>query len=411
MLPPIHIDLSVKECLDRFPETLPVFQGLGFHDFDNSAVRDKLGPFLKLRTLLKFKNIDPAVFLERCGRTTEEDFSSGLHSSAANIKTAKPTLLALLPCGLKVSLDRALQTFAEQLAASDIPLAYLAEGNVNHELSYYPYIDSVDSVDELPDLILSSDINAFYHHRFLERFVLPGHFVSVNGPMHPRMTEIGFADPHRNFTMFCANALVVVHVKDVQPQLPPPVSWGDLLRPNYRKSIIMRGQGSFFCSAVLVPFFRLFGKESIPQLAANVCGGLHPAQMVKMIDAQATDTPPFFIMPWFFAQKIKATQRIEILFPAEGAFISPVQLLVKKKKRVELAQVIDFLMSPSLHQHCSNNLFPSPHAEVPDIVPAGKKLFWIGWEFIYANDLEQIKKTIGETFTAEYLRTGGAECS
>ena len=409
-MPPIHLDLSVKDCLDGHPETLPVFQSFGFHDFDSLQVRDKLGPFLKLRTLLKFKRIDPELFLARCCQAAEADSTGEPASSAVDIQTAQPTLLALLPCGLKVSLDRALQTFAEQLAASNAPLAYLAEGNVNHELSYYPYVDSVESVDELPDLILSSDLNAFYHRRFLERFVLPGHFVSVNGPMHPRMAEIGYADPRGHFTQFCANALVAVHVKDLRPELAAPVSWADLLKPEYRKSIIMRGQDSFFCSGVLVPFFRLFGMEAIPRLAANVCGGMHPSQMVKMIDSRAEGCPPFFIMPWFFARKIKATERIEILFPEEGAFVSPVQLLVKRSKQAELGQVIDFLMAKPLHQHCSDNFFPTPHPEVADIVPAGKRLFWIGWDFIYENDLEQVKQSVGEAFTTEYERTGGAGC-
>jgi len=410
-MPLIHLDLSVKECLDRYPETLPVFRSFGFHDFDNPQVRDKLGPFLKLRTLLKCKHIDVGIFLDRCQAAGATPTDPSDLAASVDGRAVKPTLLALLPCGLKVSLDRALQGFAEQLAASDTPLTYMAEGNVNHELSFSPYVGSVESVDELPDLILSSDINAFYHHRFLERFVLPGHFVSVNGPMAPRMAEIGLADPRGHFTLFCANALVVVHVKDVQPELPPPVSWGELLDPRYRKAIIMRGQDSFFCSGVLVPFFRLFGKEAMPRLAANVCGGLHPAQMVKMIDTHAPETPPFFIMPWFFAQKIKATERIDILFPEEGALISPVQLLVKKNRRAELAPVIEFLMSRSLHQHCSDNFFPTPHPEVIDIVPAGKKLFWIGWDFIYRHDLERVKKEAGEAFTAEYLRTGGARCS
>ena len=97
---------------------------------------------------------------------------------------------------------------------------------------------------------------------------------------------------------------------------------------------------------------------------------------------------------------------IPILSDARG-----VQLLVKKSKRAELSHVVDFLMSRSLHQHCSDNFFPSPHPEVAANLPDGKRLFWIGWDFIYGNDLEQVKKEVGAAFTGEYLRTGGAGCS
>ena len=50
---PLHLDLSVKDCLESYPQTLPVFQSFGFHDFDSPQVREKLGPLLKLRTLLR----------------------------------------------------------------------------------------------------------------------------------------------------------------------------------------------------------------------------------------------------------------------------------------------------------------------------------------------------------------------
>lgn len=407
-MPSIHLDLSVQDCLSLFPQTLPVFQQFGCHDFDDPQVREKLGPFVKLRTLLAVRRIDAQSFLDRCH---ERLSPAPDQPEPGDLHGAKPTLLALLPCGLKVSLDRALHNFSEELARGGAPLAYLAEGNVNHELSYSPYIDAVESVDELPDLILSSDINGFYHRRFLERFLAPGHFVSVNGPMAPRMAEIGLADPKGHFTMFCTNALVVVRVRDIKPHVPTPGAWADLLEPCFHKAIILRGQGDFFCSAVLTPLFRLYGRAAVERLAANVCDGLHPAQMVKMIDARAANCPPLFVMPWFFAQKIKARERVEILFPREGAFISPVQLLVKREKRAALAPVIEFLMGRTLHQHCSDTYFPTPHPEVADKLPEGAGLFWIGWDFIYDNDLERIKKELGETFTAEYRRTGGGTCS
>lgn len=173
----------------------------------------------------------------------------------------------------------------------------------------------------------------------------------------------------------------------------------------------MRGQDDFFCSGVLVPFFKLFGIDSISKLGASVCAGMHPSQMVKLIDSPSREIPPFYIMPWFFAKKIKQTDRIEIIFPQEGAFISPVQLLVKKSKAEEQANITEFLMSLELQQHCADNNFPSTHSLVNDIIPPEKNIFWIGWDFIYNNDLEEIKKNIGEIFTAEYLKTGGSTCN
>jgi len=55
----------------------------------------------------------------------------------------------------------------------------LVEGNVNHELSYYAYIDSVTSIDELPDIIISSDINSFYHKTLSGEFLNKEYFVNL----------------------------------------------------------------------------------------------------------------------------------------------------------------------------------------------------------------------------------------
>ena len=32
------------------------------------------------------------------------------------------------------------------------------EGNVNHELSYYPLLDNITDENELPDVIMASDV-------------------------------------------------------------------------------------------------------------------------------------------------------------------------------------------------------------------------------------------------------------
>jgi ABC-type Fe3+ transport system substrate-binding protein len=406
----ITLDMSIKNIIEQYPETLPVFVSFGFRNFEDPLILDKLGQFLKLGTLLRYSKIDWTTFIKRCCESIEDYPINGSINATEDVISAKPTLLALLPCGLKVSLDRAIQKFAEQSILNDKPFSYLAEGNVNHELSYYPYIDSVESVDELPDLILSADLNAFFHHRFLKRFVFTDNFKCVSDQMNSRLTDAKYADPRGYFTMFSANILVVVHVKDTTNAAPAPVSWEDFLSPRYRKSIVMRGQDDFFCSGVLVPFFKLFGLDAISKLASSVCGGMHPSQMVKLIDSPSKEIPPFYIMPWFFAKKIKQTDRIEIVFPQEGAFVSPVQLLVKKTKVESLTSISEFLMSQELHQHCADNYFPSPHLLVNDIIPRDKNIFWIGWDFIYNNDLEEIKKSIGEIFTTRYLKTGGSTC-
>jgi ABC-type Fe3+ transport system substrate-binding protein len=383
-----------------------VFAKYGFSNFTNPEFIKNLGSFFKLGTFLRYNNIDIEIFIHECNEVqkTLKNFDISDYSALSD-----STLFALLPCGLKNPLDQAITDF---LAQNQIPgFKYIVEGNLNHELSYYPYINSITSIDELPEAIISSDLNSFYHHRFLDCFADKDTFVSVDTPMNQLFTSVGYADPLKRFTMFSANPLVIVHAKNSSNVVDTPQTWKMLFSDCYRKSIVMRGDNDFFCSGVLVPLYKMFGFDAVLQLASNVCTGLHPSQMVKLIDSSVKDIPPLYIMPLFFAQKIKNKERVEIIFPEEGALISPVQILVKKSALEKMTPVTNFLLSKELQQHCANNFFPSFHPDVINRLPDNSPLYWIGWDYIYSNDIGQIKETLRIKFTSEFLRTGKRECA
>jgi hypothetical protein len=46
--------------------------------------------------------------------------------------------------------NRVFENFASEFTGDKEMFNYHIEGNVNHEVSYYPYIDSVESIEELP---------------------------------------------------------------------------------------------------------------------------------------------------------------------------------------------------------------------------------------------------------------------
>ncbi|HEX2957143.1 MAG TPA: ABC transporter substrate-binding protein, partial [Chitinispirillaceae bacterium] len=169
------------------------------------------------------------------------------------------------------------------------------------------------------------------------------------------------------------------------------------------KKVVIRGQNHFFCSAVLLPFFKLFGIDGVLKLAESVVDGMHPSQMVKCIDSGTRTIAPFYIMPLFFAKKIKRADRVDILFPREGVFISPVMLLVKKNCAENTSKMVEYLTGKELQQHCADNYFPSVHPEVNNPHVPNSRLFWLGWDFIYNNDLAAIKSRLAEQFTSKYL--------
>ncbi len=406
----INENMSIHEILTAYPYLIGLFKEYGLGKFEQPEILEKLGPLLKLKTPLSLLGVNKELFIESLNQCIDKQEKAGDFILAENPERQKDlTLLALLPCGLKMPFSRAFDVFtAEYNKKHGNSLKYLLEGNVNHELSYYEYIDSVESFDELPDVIISSDINSFYHKPFQERFLDKKGFVDLlPETIHEDFEQIGYDDTDRQFTMLSANLLVLVAIDALLEGKPAIVSWKDIMRPEFQNCVVMRGQTEFFCNGVLLPFYAFYGMEGVSDLARSVRTGVHPSEMVKMIDSGKPDVAPLYIMPYFFAQKIKNKERISMRIPEEGAIASPVQMLVKKSSRDSVKEITDYLCSTEFGQLCADAYFPSVNPEVRNVTSHVKKYHWLGWEFLKNNDIGKLKKEMEDVFMKRFRETGG----
>ena len=63
-------------------------------------------------------------------------------------------------------------------------------------------------------------------------------------------------------------------------------------------------------------------------------------------------------------------------------------MLSKKEKIEKLQPVIDFFASVEVGKILSHSgLFPSVHPDLDNNIPAENKLMWLGWDYIYNNDI------------------------
>jgi len=408
--PLVNENMSIHEILTAYPYLMGLFKENGLEKFEKPEILEKLGPLLKLKTPLSMMGINRDTFVDLLNRSIERHEKGGDFTLSENPERQRDlTMLALLPCGMKMPFSRAFDAFAEEYDRTHSnSLRYLLEGNVNHELSYYRYIDSIESMEELPDLIISSDINSFYHRPFRERFLEKKGFVSLHpGKLHPDFEKIGYEDPDGQFTMVSANLLTLVSIDDMLEGKPEIESWGDILGPEFQNSVVMRGQAEFFCNGVLLPFYALFGMDGVKNLARSVRTGVHPSEMVKMADSKKSDVAPLYIMPYFFARKIKDQARITIRIPREGAMVSPVQMLVKKDARERLRGITDFLCGPEFGQLCADAYFPSVNPQVRNATSHVERYYWLGWDFLKRNDVGKLKQDMEAVFMKEFRETGG----
>lgn len=391
------LDLTIAALLNRCPESRPVLAAHGLQGLVTEEGLRVLAPFLTLGTALRGRGIaiDPFLrLLTEATATSQVLEAPGLEDIR---KAGELTLLALMPCGLKVPFGRVLSSFLEELKTREgLDITYAVEGNLNQELSYYPYVDTIETVAELPDIIVSADFNAFYYHSFYKRFVEPGHLVGYGQVNHSAaFTAAGLSDPKGEYFLFGVNPLVLVADLDKVGDRPLPKRWTDILDPIWNRDITLRGNADFFCHAVLLPIFQEGGVEALLQLAPNVRQGLHPAQMVKLIDSGQGGA--LYVMPEFFAHRVKNKDRIKILWPEDGALASPVTLQVKRDKVEELKPVLDWLTGPELASALVGARFPVPHAEIDGELQSAP-LKWLGWDWLRENDIREVNAGIDRIF-------------
>ena len=319
-------------------------------------------------------------------------------------------LLALLPCPVKVPVEQAfddfLATLSPQRAAA---LSCRLEGNANVESDYYRTIEDVTALEMLPDIIVSPGFNSFFEQAFVTRFIRTGLFTSVScyaGDEH--LSRLGVIDPGGHYTMLATNLLVPVADLQRLGDRPLPRRWADLLESDYAESLAIRGnRDGTFCETLLLTLHKEAGADGLRALGRNVRFGWHPSQMVKAMLSSNADAPAISVMPLFFANTIRNRDNVSIVWPADGALVSPVTMLVKAEKQEELKKLIAFLNGPEVAAICAGAAFPALHPAVDNRLPEHAVFKWIGWDYVKNHDL---KALIADT-NAAFLRAFRGEGS
>ena len=126
--------------------------------------------------------------------------------------------------------------------------------------------------------------------------------------------------------------------------------------------------------------------------------------MVKSAGSGREDTPAISVMPLFFANTIKNRENVTIVWPADGALVSPVTMLVKTDKCKELAPLIDFLTGTEVARICAGAAFPAVHPHVDNHLPENATFKWIGWDFVKNRDLKSLIGITNSIFLQAFER-------
>jgi ABC-type Fe3+ transport system substrate-binding protein len=404
------LNATLNDVFTRHPETLPVFVNAGLEMVADEGLRASFGTVVTLRTLLKARDLNSDLFCRRLDEAIAEAARMARKQAAPEAAGSPLNLFALLPCPLKVPLEEAFEAYLDTLPPDKrSSFNYCLEGNANHDVDYYALVDHFESIDDMPDIIITPGFNSFFHRPFVERFIKQGLFTSVStfsGDRH--LARLGVIDPQGQYTMLAMNLLVMVADHARLGDRPAPETWKDLLEPVYRKSVAIRGNhdGSF-CETLLLSIHKDHGLTGMSRLGENVRYGWHPSRMVKAATVGSADAPAVSVMPYFFARHLRNREGISIVWPKDGALVSPVTMLVKTGKRAELQPLIDFLSGAQVAVICADAGFPALHPGVDNRLPDDAALKWIGWEYVKKNDIKSMLVEINATFLRAF-KGGGA---
>lgn len=253
---------------------------------------------------------------------------------------------------------------------------------------------SADNIERLPELVASIGFENIFQPEFHARYIDSGVLRAAPvDEVHDSFVRAGLVDPEHQYAAHAVTPYVFLIDKTKLGSLDIPQTWIDLLHSSYRGQIVCNGSRESFSYILLIYIYRLAGMEGIKLLAENVRDAMH-ASLIARIAGRATSQAAIYIVPWFFAQACPGRQNTQIVWPRDGAIVSPMWLLRKSALSVEAGRILQFLAGSEFAVLAASMCSPAAHAAVDQRMPAGATFQWLGWDFLRAQPLVPLRQKL-----------------
>lgn len=395
---------KVFDITERYPQLLDLFVAKGFENLRNETLRKTLGKTISVENALKMKKIDPELFEKEMIERIENrrwNFGDGLTEAKIESETAIGSIEGVLPCPVKLQLLEKFENFLESqkidlnvdLRSASLGLEHIAEKVRNSE-----------SEDDLADIYMSAGFNLFFDKKLIGKYMEQDVFRDMSGFEHINPdfenAAIDLRDPLRRYSIIAVVPAVLLVNKTLLGGRPYPKRWADILKPEFRNSVSLPVKDLDMFNAVMLGIYKLYGFEGIRKLGRNLLEGMHPTQMVKGAKSSRGTAPAVSVVPYFFAQMAKEGGSLEIVWPEEGAIISPIFLIAKAGARERMKPILDFLYSKEIGEtiHVGGK-FPSTLPFLDNRLGKEQKFVWIGWDTIHSQDIGRLLRDAEEAFS------------
>jgi len=397
---PIHKDMTIKELLGQYPETLDVLVANGFENLKDPKVLANVGGFLKLERAAQTKNYDLDNFLGLLQQKVAELHQQVDVTMKQTLKDqSEISISGLLPCPVRLPLLEGFNSFIEQYSTdTGVTVSYKFEAASLGSDWMEEHIQKVTEADQLPDIFVSAGFETFFDPATIGRFKNQGLFADLtSGPVNKSFEGLELKDPKGHYGLISVVPAAFMVNHDELGDLDAPRTWADLLKPEFEQKVALPVGDFDLFNAIHLTIHKEFGDDGVKKLGRCMLKSMHPAQMIKNAQRVAEEKPPVTIIPYFFSRMAAMVKSLEIVWPEDGAIISPIFMLAKADKKDKLQPIADFLYSKEVGEILTNKgLFPSLNPAVENQLPARHPWKWVGWEYLYSHDVaEQIRYTVG----------------
>ncbi len=253
--------------------------------------------------------------------------------------------------------------------------------------------------ENLADIYLSAGFGLFFDKNGIGKFIAEGKFQVYEHKYNADFDNehISLKDSRNIYTVIGIVPAIFMVNKSLLGDRKIPKTWTDLLDESYSNSIAIPMQDLDLFHAVLMAMYTKYGEEAVQKLGKNVFKNMHPAQMIKNSTKNAT--PLISVAPYFFASMLTEKDHMQAVWPEDGAIVSPIFLLAKKKNFDKAQSFMNFLTSKDIGKvFAQNGKFPSTVCGVDNALSQDKKFIFCGFDFLHNNDVEPLLRKLENIF-------------
>ena len=387
------MSINIKDTLfnitEKHKEAAELLISLGFDNLKDDNLRKIFGSSISLENALKSKKINADEFVARLIVRIEEN------KTVQNKYKETIRITGVLPCPVKVPL---METFEKWLGEQNFDF------NLNYDLKAasmgIDWIkDELKNSEKVPDLFISAGFDLFFDKKLLGKYKSENLFIDITGiqKYNDDFSDYNLEDPSGQYSMLGIVPAVFLVNKDELKGRKIPESWEELISGEFENNVSLPISDFDLFNALLLNMYKIYGEDGIRKLARIFQKNMHPSEMVK--SHMKRERPAITIMPYFFTWMVREGSPMELVWPKDGAVISPIFMLSKKETKNKTKTIVDFFASKEAGEILSHKgKMPSVNPEVDNEIPKENKYIWLGWDFIKENDISSLIKKCENIF-------------